>query len=109
MKSLLCAWCVENPAVRMEMVDGRLRPVCSVHGAKETHSRTEMTERVVAHVAENPGCTGGDIRRALRLDTEQANRAHQSLRAMVKSGKLRRTGGDVANYQYWPVAKKEAA
>jgi hypothetical protein len=107
----LCAWCVDNPAVAMDLDDGKQRPVCESCSSSDVGDpfRAEtMTDRVLAFVTERPGATTGDMRRAFKVDRKGLEELCQQLRRLSRLGRLERTGVP-SSYRYWPVAKKEAA
>ena len=107
----LCAYCVDNPAISMELDDGKQRPVCRVCSAEDVpdpgKSET-MTDRVLDFVKDRPGASSGAMRVAWKLDRMGLEKLMQVLRLCVRSGRLTRTGAQW-HYQYWPAAKKEAA
>lgn len=106
----LCSWCIDAQAVRFELVDGRRRPVCEAHGKEPEREsdRGAFGESVLEFIRKRPGSTSGDIRRGLRLDTQQANAMVQVLLKSFQAGRLRRTG-EPLKYQYWPAQKEKAA
>lgn len=108
--NFLCAWCVDRPAVTMELEDGKNRPVCDVCSSEEVPERSTtgtLVERALQYITANPGCTTGAMRLAWKLNRGDLDVLIKSLWRLNRDGRVERTGVQ-SRYQYWPK-RKEAA